>query len=112
MAQNRRGRSSPEFKFETVQLVADQGYVHKEAADAINVGFITVDLWIKKLKDWSKGLPGKHSSMTPEQIEIKKLEKKLERASNEKEILYKSTAAAQRPMPISDSMKHSRQSRG
>lgn len=108
MSQNKKGRFSPEFKLETAQLVVDQGYTHKEAAEAMNVGFSTVGLWVKQLRDERKGESGKHSPMTPEQIEIKEMKKKLERAELGKGILKKATAAAQRLMPMSDSMKHSR----
>jgi len=87
MSQKRNGRFSPEFRLETAQLVVDHGYTQKEASEAMNVGFSTVGLWVKQLKLERKGEPGKHTPMTPEQIEIRALKKKLEHAELEKDIL-------------------------
>lgn len=103
MSQKKNGRFSPEFRLETAQLVVDHGYTQKEASEAMNVGFSTVGLWVKQLKLERKGDPVKHAALTPEQIEIRELKKKLERAELEKDILKKATA-----LLMSDSIKNSR----
>ena len=86
MNQKKKGRFSPEFRLETAQLVLDQGYTQREASEAMNVGFSTVGLWVKQLRQERQGTPGKHAPMTPEKIEIRELKKRLERAELEKEI--------------------------
>lgn len=42
MTKKNRPNFSPEFRLETAQLVVDQGYSHKEAADAMGVGYSTL----------------------------------------------------------------------
>lgn len=39
MTKRSRKNFSPEFRLETAQLVLDHGYTHKEAAQAMNVGY-------------------------------------------------------------------------
>lgn len=94
---------SPEFRLETAQLVVDQGYSHKEAADAMGVGYSTLGKWVKQLREERAGKAPKASPMTPEQVEIRELKKRVERLELEKDILKKASA-----LLMSDSMKHSR----
>ena len=44
MAKKKGPNFSPEFRLETAQLVVDQGYSHKEAADAMGVGYRKLQL--------------------------------------------------------------------
>lgn len=48
MTKKNRPNFSPEFKLETAQLVVDQGYSPKEAADAMGVGYSTLGKWVKQ----------------------------------------------------------------
>lgn len=80
---------SPEFRLETAQLVVDQGYSHKEAADAMGVGYSTLGKWVKQLREERAGKTRKSSPMTPEQVEIRELKKRVERLELEKDILKK-----------------------
>ena len=50
-----------------------------EAAQAMNVGKSTMDKWVRQLKSECQGSTPKASPMTPEQIEIRELKKKLAR---------------------------------
>ncbi|PFG07943.1 transposase [Marinobacter sp. LV10MA510-1] len=50
-----RPRSSPEFKVECAQLVVDQGYSVRDAAQAMGVGKSTLDKWVQKLKSERAG---------------------------------------------------------
>ena len=63
---------SAEFKRESAQLV---------------VGLSTMTRWVKQLRDERQGKTPKASPITPEQIEIRKLRKKLQRIEMENEIL-------------------------
>lgn len=71
---NRRNFSS-EFRLEAAQLVLDQHYT---AATAMNVGKSTMDKWVRQLKEERAGKSPIASPMTPEQIEIRELKKRLQ----------------------------------
>lgn len=91
MTNKSRKSFSPEFRLETAQLVLDHGYTHEEAAKAMNVGYSTIGKWVKQLKEERQGKAPKATPMTPEQLKIRELEKKIERIELEKEILKKAT---------------------
>jgi len=102
MTRKSRKNFSPEFRLETAQLVLDHGYTHEEAAKAMNVGYSTIGKWVKQLKGERLGKSPKATPMTPEQLKIRELEKKIERIELEKEILKKATA-----LLMSDSLNNS-----
>lgn len=93
---------SAEFKRESAQLVVDQNYTVADAAKAMDVGLSTMTRWVK-LRDERQGKTPKASPITPEQIEIRELRKKLQRIEMENEILKKATA-----LLMSDSLNSSR----
>lgn len=103
MTKRTRRTFSPEFKLEAAQLVLDQNYSVSEAAAAMNVGKSTMENWVRQLKQERAGISPKASPMTPDQIKIRELEKKIARIEEEKEILKKATA-----LLMSDSMRNSR----
>ncbi|EJY4346742.1 IS3 family transposase [Escherichia coli] len=80
---------SAEFKRESAQLVVDQNYTVADAASAMDVGLSTMTRWVKQLRDERQGKTPKASPITPEQIEIRELRKKLQRIEMENEILKK-----------------------
>ncbi|EMU9505692.1 TPA: transposase, partial [Enterobacter asburiae] len=80
---------SAEFKRESAQLVVDQNYTVANAASAMDVGLSTMTRWVKQLRDERHGKTPKASPITPEQIEIRELRKKLQRIEMENEILKK-----------------------
>ncbi len=82
---------SAEFKRESAQLVVDLKYTVADAAKAMDVGLSTMTRWVKQLRDERQGKTPKASPITPEQIEIRKLRKKLQRIEMENEILKKAT---------------------
>ncbi|AOR65393.1 transposase [Pectobacterium wasabiae] len=94
---------SAEFKREAAQLVVEQSYTVAEAAKAMNIGLSTMTRWVRQLRDERQGKIPKASPITPEQIEIRKLKKKLQRIEMENEILKKATA-----LLMSDSLNSSR----
>jgi transposase len=94
---------SAEFKLESAQLVVDQGYTLKEASQAMGVGLSTMAKWVKQLKDERRGITPKGGALTPEQIEIQQLKKRIKYLEEEKDILKKATA-----LLMSDSFNSSR----
>jgi len=102
MAKKKRPTYSAEFRLETAQLVVDDGYTHAEAAQAMNVGNSTISKWVAQLRQERAGKAPKASPMTPEQIEIRELKKRIERIELEKDILKKATA-----LLMSDSLNNS-----
>jgi transposase len=93
MKKRTRPTFSPEFRLEASQLVVDQNYTIREAAKAMNVGISTMAKWVTQLKQERQGKPyGAATPMTPEQLKIRELEKRIQRIELEKEILKKATA--------------------
>lgn len=83
---------SPEFRLEFAQLVLDKGYSVRQAAQAMNVGKSSMDKWVRQLREERVGMPPKATPMTPDQLRIRELEKRLKQVELEKEILKKATA--------------------
>jgi len=93
----------PEFRQEVAELVVDQGYSVREAAEAMNVGKSTVDSWARQLRKEREGKVSLATPITEEQRRIKSLEKEIQQLKMEKDILKKATA-----LLMSDSMNVSR----
>lgn len=72
----KRRNFSSEFKRESAQLVIDQNYTVSDAAKDMDVGLSTMTKWVKQLRDERQGKTPKASPVTPEQIEIRELNKK------------------------------------
>ncbi|OBT04678.1 transposase [Shewanella sp. UCD-FRSSP16_17] len=102
MKKRTRRLFSAEFKLESVQLVLDQSYSIVEAAQAMNVGKSTMDKWVRQLREERQGKQPKASPISPEQIEIRELKKKLAHLQEHNEILNKATA-----LLMSDSLNNS-----
>lgn len=83
---------TPEFRLECAQLVLDQGYSVRQAAQAMNVGKSSMDKWVRQLREERAGMTPKATPMTPDQLRIRELEKRLKQVELEKEILKKATA--------------------
>ena len=103
MSKRTRSTFKPEFRLEAAQLVVDQNYSIREAADAMGVGKSTIDKWVRQLRAERDGITPHSTPMTPDQLKIKELEKKIRRIEEEKEILKKATA-----LLMSDSLNTSR----
>lgn len=58
----------------------------------MDVGLSTTTRWVKQLRNERQGKAPEASPITPEQIEIRELKKKLQRIEMENEILKKATA--------------------
>ena len=94
---------SPQFRLEAAQLVVDQNYKVREAAEAMNVGVSTMDKWVRQLRKERGGEQPKATPMTPDQLRIRELEMRLRDVETEKDILKKATA-----LLMSDSLNNSR----
>jgi len=93
-----------EFRLESAQLVVDQKYSVREAAEAMGVGKSTMDKWVRQLKtERSGGQVGTAMPLSPDQRKIRELENRIKRIELEKEILKKATA-----LLMSDSMRNLR----
>jgi transposase len=103
MSKRSRRTFSPEFRLDAAQLVLDQGYTIRDAADAMNVRKSSMESWVRQLKAERGGTSPKASPMTPEQRRIRELERQLKRVETEKEILKKGMA-----LLMSDELKNIR----
>ncbi|MGL9774762.1 MAG: transposase [Sodalis sp. (in: enterobacteria)] len=89
----KRRNFSPEFKRESAQLVVDQNYTAAQAAKAMDVGLSTMVKWVNNCVISDRGKRQKLLPyITPEQIEIRELKKKVQRIKMENETLKKATA--------------------
>nr|KJZ13159.1 transposase [Pseudoalteromonas rubra] len=103
MTNSTRRTFSAEFKLEAAQLVTEHGYSVVEAAKAMNVSKSAMDRWVRQLKQEQQGVTPKASPLTPEQIKIRELEKKVSKLEEHNDILKKATA-----LLMSDSLNNSR----
>ncbi|ASG01958.1 IS3 family transposase [Vibrio anguillarum] len=103
MTNRTRRTFSAEFKLEAAQLVTEHGYSVIEAAKAMNVSKSAMDRWVRQLKQEQRGIPQKASPLTPEQIEIRELKKRIANLEEHNDILKKATA-----LLMSDSLNNSR----
>ena len=77
----------PEFRLESAQLVVDQNYTVKEACEAMGVSKSTMESWVRKLRAERGGTAPEGIAITPDQLRIQELERKLKRVEEEKEII-------------------------
>jgi transposase len=71
---------NPEFRLEASQLVADQNYIIRAATQAMNVGISTMAKWVAQLKLDRQGKSyAAATPMTPDQLMIRELEKRIQR---------------------------------
>ncbi len=103
MTRKTRPTYTPEFRFESAQLVTEHGYSIREAAEAMNVSKGSIEIWVRQLRNPQKGIPGSGVPLTAEQQEIRELKKQIKRKELENEILKKATA-----LLMSDSLENLR----
>jgi transposase len=103
MTKRKRPNFTPEFRLECAQLVVDKNYSVVETAQTMNVGKSSLDKWVRQLRNERNGLTSKAMPLTPDQLEIRALKKRIARIEEEKEILKKATA-----LLMSDSLNSSR----
>jgi transposase len=88
----RRRRFSREFKVEAVKLVRDRGVSAAQAARDLGIHENVLRKWVKEFgSDPSQAFPG-HGQMKPEQLEIERLRREVQKLKAERDILKKATA--------------------
>lgn len=92
-----------EFRLETAKLVLDQHYTHEEAAKAMNVSCSAISRWVRNLRLERQGKTSPGLPLTPEQIELRAMKKRIQRLEMKNEVLKKATA-----LLMSDSLNGSR----
>ena len=96
-------RFTPEFKKQAAELVLDQDYTLREAAEAVDASYSAMKDWVRRLRSEREGVtPVRGKALTPEQRRIQELEAKIKRIEREKEILKKATT-----LLMSDTIKSS-----
>ena len=91
MSSQTRRRFDKEFKNQAIQLVTEQNYSIVEAANNLGIGISTLGKWVRKYKeanDLESAFPGK-GKRRPEDEELLRLKKEVEKLKREREILKK-----------------------
>lgn len=89
MNKKTRPTFSPEFRLECALLVLSQGYFVAKAAQAMNVSKSTMNKSVQQLRKECAGVIPKATTMTPDQLRISELEKRMKQVELEKETLKK-----------------------
>lgn len=87
-----RRKFSREFKVEAVKLVRDRGVSVAQAARDLDIHENVLRKWIKEFgADPAHSFPG-HGQMKPEQLEIERLRREVNKLKAERDILKKAAA--------------------
>ena len=92
MTKRTRPRYSPEFRLEVAQEVVDKGRTIKEVASSLGLGKPTVDKWSRQLRNERNETLSNATPLTPDQLKIRELERKIKRLEGDNEILKKASA--------------------
>ena len=92
MTKRTRPIYSPEFRLEVAQEVVDKGRTIKEAASSLGLGKPTVDKWSRQLRNERNETLSNATPLTPDQLKIRELERKIKRLEGDNEILKKASA--------------------
>lgn len=104
MSKQTRPRYDADFRLKVAQLVLEQEYSIREAAEAMGVGKSTVDKWVRQLRNDRQGkVSGLSVPIGDDQQRIRELEKEIRRINEENDILKKASA-----LLLSGTLKHFR----
>lgn len=92
MSKRTRPTYSPEFRLEVAQEVVDKKRSIRDVAEGLGLGKSTVDKWARQLKDERGGTLSSATPLTPDQLKIRELERKINRLEGDNEILKKASA--------------------
>lgn len=92
MSKRTRPTYSPEFRLEVAQEVVDKGRSVRDVAESLGLGKSTVDKWARQLKDERNGKLSSATPLTPDQLKIRELERKIKQLEGDNEILKKASA--------------------
>lgn len=92
MTKQTRPTYSPEFKLEVAQQVVDMGRPVRDVAESLGLGKSTVDKWARQLRNERNGQLSSATPLTPDQIKIRELERKIKDLETDNTILKKASA--------------------
>ena len=92
MTKRTRPTYSPEFRLEVAQEVVDKGRSIKDVSTSLGLGKSTVDKWARQLKQERNGHLSNATPLTPDQLKIRELERKIKRLEGDNDILKKASA--------------------
>jgi len=92
MTKRTRVTYSPEFKLEVAQQVVDAGRSIRDVADSLELGKSTVDKWARQLRQERNGQLSTATPLTPDQLKIRELERKIKDLETDNTILKKASA--------------------
>jgi transposase len=92
MTKRKRKSYSRDFKIEAVRLITDRGYSIAEASRNLGIEYSVLRRWKKQFEnDPNFAFPGK-GKLKPQDEEMRQLKRKLERVTQERDILKKALA--------------------
>ena len=92
MIKQSRPTYSPEFRLEAAQQVVDAGRSVRDVSESLGLGKSTVDKWVRQLRNERGGNLSSAIPLTPDQIRIRELERKLRILEEDNQILKKASA--------------------
>ena len=92
MSKHTRHIYSLEFRLEVAQEVVDKRRSIREVAESLGIGQSTVDKWVRQLKKERNGELSNATPLTPDQLKIRELERKIKQLEGDNEILKKASA--------------------
>ena len=92
MTKHTRATYSPEFKLEVAQQVVDMGRPIRDVAESLSLGKSTVDKWARQLRNERNGQLSSATPLTPDQLKIRELERKIKDLEIDNTILKKASA--------------------
>ena len=92
MIKQSRPTYSPEFRLEAAQQVVDAGRSVRDVSESLGLGKSTVDKWVRQLRNERGGNLSSATPLTPDQIRIRELERKLRILEEDNQILKKASA--------------------
>jgi transposase len=88
---NKRKKYSKEFKHDAVRLVTEQGYSIAEAARNLGLNYNMLGRWKRESEEQEDAFRG-NGKLTPDQLELRRLQVENRQLRMEREILKKATA--------------------
>ena len=96
MSKRTRPTYSSEFRLEIAQEVVDKGRSIRDVSASLGLGKSTVDKWARQLKQERGGMLSSATPLTPDQLKIRELERKIKLLEGDNEILKKASALLMR----------------
>ena len=87
-----RRQFTREFKLEAVRLIKQRGVSYAQASQDLGVHPTQLRNWVKQLADDPQNAFPGHGQMKPEQLEIERLRREVNKLKAERDILKKAAA--------------------